>query len=322
MKEQMILDLQRAVKEGEWIAIPLPAVLPEGLEAGSHPHDVRKWLLALAAFPDKWVNRLFSVGGIRLDNGRLLLKAYPHVDLAAHPLLAGAPGSMRAAGGMDAPSILYEDDHCLVADKPSGMAVHPSRPGHYGTLDEWVLRHALMRGQATLLRHIHRLDDDTAGPVLYAKHDLAQWRLDEAMRDKRIDRRYEALVEGPVKRDTGTVNAPIGKDRHHRSRRRITPEGDHAVTHYEVLHRTPEASLVTLQLETGRTHQIRVHMAHLGHPLIGDTLYGARRCSSLTHQALHGKELSFPHPWLSHTVTVYSVRPAWWTAAAQELGLL
>ncbi|PZD94229.1 RluA family pseudouridine synthase [Paenibacillus sambharensis] len=317
----MVLDLQRAAREGEWIAIPLPAVLPEGLDAGSHPHDVRKWLLALAVFPDKWINRLFSVGGIRLDSGRLLLKAYPHVDLNAHPLLAGVP-EKRNVEGLDEPVILYEDDHCLVADKPSGMAVHPSRPGHSGTLDEWVLRHALETGQAALLRHIHRLDDDTAGPVLYAKHDLAQWRLDEAMRDKRIDRRYEALVEGAVKADRGKVNAPIGKDRHHRSRRRITPDGDHAVTHYQVLHRAPAASLVTLQLETGRTHQIRVHMAHLGHPLIGDTLYGARRQSSLTHQALHGIELTFPHPWLSHTVAVKSVRPAWWTAAARKLGLL
>src|SRR5690606_25767555 len=153
--------------------------------------------------PDKWVNRLFSVGGVRLDDGQLLLKAFPTYDWTGHPLLA-AGGERSNARVLEA-AVLYEDDWCLVLDKPAGMPVHPARPGHRGTLDEWAVRHVLARGDMTHVRHIHRLDDDTSGPVLYAKNDLAQWRLDEAMRDKRIDRQYVALVHGIPRQRQGTI---------------------------------------------------------------------------------------------------------------------
>ncbi len=277
------------------------------LEAGSHPHDVRLWLLALAVFPPKWVNRLFSAGGIRCERGIVKLRTFEAADPAADPMyrLAQLPPVSPLAA-----AVLYEDDWCLVLDKPSGMPVHPSRPGERGTLDEACARLGLERNDPLPAKHIHRLDDDTAGPVLYAKNDLAQQRLDEAMRAKRIERQYEALVHGVMRRRRGTIEAPIGRDRHHGSRRRVSASGERAVTHYETVRIYAEASLVKLRLETGRTHQIRVHMSHIGYPLIGDALYGGST-RLLGHQALRGERLTFAHPFTGHPVEVTSPAPDW-----------
>jgi len=311
------LALRQAVRDGQWLLIPLPSPVPEQLSAGSHPHRVRQWLLAAAVFPEKWVNRLFSVGGIRLEKGWLALLAFPTFDWTGHALLAGSPATDGDARLEAVP--LYEDDWCLVVHKPAGMAVHPSRPGHRGTLDEWAARHTLARGESAPVRHIHRLDDDTTGPVLYAKNDLAQWRLDEAMRDKRIDRQYAALVHGIPRRSRGTIDAPIGKDRSHPARRRVSPSGDHAVTHYETVETYEAAALLRIRLETGRTHQIRVHLSHIGHPLVGDALYGAPPDARLRRQALHGERLSFVHPWTLEEVVVHAPLPADFDAARQRL---
>lgn len=312
------LGLDRAQRAGEWLVVPLPDPLPEFLAAGSHPHRVRQWLLALAVFPDKWVNRLFSVGGLKMDGGRLWLQAFPKAGLDRHEWAAEPSGSGSGASA----DVLFEDDWCLVLNKPTGMAVHPSRPGHRGTLDESALRHCLATGQDAPVRHIHRLDDDTSGPVLYAKNDLAQWRLDEAMRRKAIDRRYLALVNGVPRRRKGTIDAPIGRDRHHGLRRRVAPTGETAVTHYETLAAGEGAALVRVTLDTGRTHQIRVHFSHIGHPLIGDTLYGAPAEPLLRHQALHGERLIFPHPWTGTETAVACPLPGWFADLSTRLGLV
>ena len=312
------LALRQAVRSGEWLRIPLSSPIPEELAAGSHPHRVRQWLLAAAVFPDKWVNRLFSVGGIRLEEGWLALLAFPAFDWTGHALLEG--GAAAGSGQGPEAAVLFEDDWCLVLHKPAGMAVHPSRPGHRGTRDEGAARHTLARGESAPVRHIHRLDDDTTGPVLYAKNDLAQWRLDEAMRDKRIDRRYIALVHGVPRRPRGKIDAPIGKDRSRPGRRRVSPSGDHAVTHYETLEAYDGAALLRVRLETGRTHQIRVHLSHLGHPLVGDALYGAPPDPRMRRQALHGEQLSFVHPWTHEELAVRSPLPADMEEARLRLG--
>jgi 23S rRNA pseudouridine1911/1915/1917 synthase len=310
-----MLDLHNAVRQGEWLEVPLldSAYEEQPLRAGSHPHEVRQWLLARAVLPAKWVNRLFSVGGIRWQQDRLQLRVFPNVPLTGHPLAAAR--GLRAAV---VPGILYEDDFCLVLDKPAGMPVHPSRPGHQGTLDEAAVLHCLETGQEVPVRHIHRLDDDTSGPVLYAKNDLAQWKLDEDMRAKAIDRRYIALVHGNPQPGMGTIDRPIGADRHRTGRRRVTPSGDAAVTHYTVAERFEVASLVRITLETGRTHQIRVHFSDIGHPLIGDRLYGGDD-SRLSHQALHGEMLVFAHPWSGRELTVSSPVPEWFREVRERL---
>lgn len=285
-------------------------------EAGSHPHLVRQWLLACSLFPAKWINRLFSVGGIKWEGEFVHLLAFPPVDPAADPLYRKVKNNN---GSVPEPEVLYEDDFCLVLNKPAGMPVHESYAGQTGTLDEAAALWLLGRGDPLPVRHIHRLDDDTSGPVLYSKNDLAQWILDEAMREKQIDRRYLAVVQGRVKKSSGTVNAPIGKDRHHSTRRRVTPGGDAAVTHYETVRLLPNATLVRVQLETGRTHQIRVHMSFIGHPLVGDKLYGGDT-KLLPHQALHGERLLFPHPWTGEMIEAAAMEPAWLTNLLDKLG--
>ncbi|CAM4127643.1 RluA family pseudouridine synthase [Paenibacillus alkaliterrae] len=293
-----------------------PAALPELAQprAGSHPHDVRQWLLARSLFPQKWINRLFSIGGMKWSGETLQLLAFPALDPHSDPLYRKA---LKPAN-MEAPVVLFEDDFCVVFHKPAGMAVHESKPGQTGTLDEEAARHMLKQGDPLTIRHIHRLDDDTSGPVLYAKNDLAQWKLDEAMRCKEIDRHYIAVVHGLLLKPAATINLPIGKDRHHRARRRVSENGEQAVTHYEVLEAGSEKTIVSVKLETGRTHQIRVHMSHIGHPLVGDGLYGGDT-RILPHQALHGERLFFTHPWTQTVIEVFAPWPPWLKELAQTV---
>ncbi|SDX40326.1 RluA family pseudouridine synthase [Paenibacillus sp. CF384] len=316
-------------RSGEWLKLPAetlasfaaPTQAVPVIEAGSHPHHVRQWLLALGLFPEKWLNRLFSVGGIQMEGSSILLRTF----IAADP---GSDAIFRMLSQGDADSstslhagLLFYDDWCLVMDKPAGMPVHPSAPGQRGTLDEEAARTGLLRGDGLPAKHIHRLDDDTAGPVLYARNELAQLRLDEAMREKTIGRQYVALVQGVMKRSRGVINEPIGKDRHHNGRRRVSPGGEHAITHYETIEVFKRASLVRVWLETGRTHQIRVHMSHLGHPLVGDTLYGGSD-SKLRHQALRGERLTFRHPWTNEETILSATEPDWFAEVRERYASL
>lgn len=282
--------------------------------AGSHPHSVRQWLLASSLFPSKWINRLFSVGGIRWREDQLQLLAFPAIDPALDALFRKA----LQPSSSEPPAVLYEDDFCLVFHKQAGMPVHESFPGESGTLDEAAARHLLQLADPLTVRHIHRLDDDTSGPVLYAKNDLAQWKLDETMRRKAIDRQYIAVVHGRVSKQSATINLPIGKDRHHRARRRVTENGEQAITHYELVEADSKTSIVRVKLETGRTHQIRVHMSHIGHPLVGDALYGGDT-SLLPHQALHGERLLFPHPWTDELIEASAPWPVWLERLAYDI---
>jgi len=276
--------------------------------AGSHPHEVRKWLLAYSFFPAKWINQIFSVGGIGWEESRLQLLAYKSRGSSEHK-----QGKEIGVGDRQrAPvTILFEDDHCLIANKPSGLPVHQSYAGQVHTLDALIERYMDDCHDPILVRHIHRIDDDTSGPVLYAKHDLAQYLFDEAMREKRIDRQYLAIVEGTLSQQAGVVNAPIGKHRHQPKRRVVTADGDNAMTHYKLMEGLSHHSVVELTLETGRTHQIRVHMSHIGHPLVGDKLYGGST-KYLSHQALHGVRLRFVHPFTEQELSIEAPLPQWY----------
>ncbi|GIP39186.1 hypothetical protein J31TS4_24660 [Paenibacillus sp. J31TS4] len=258
--------------------------------------------------PEGWVRKLAAGGGIVTAGGKVRLRLFPEE----------AP-SDRFVPEWRELDVLYEDDFCLVVNKPAGLAVHPTEPGGGGTLANAVAAYYESTGQACRVRHIHRLDEDTTGPVLYAKNDWAQAALDEAMREKRVDRRYAALVQGVVRAGRGTIDAQIGRDRHHAKRRRVSPGGQRAVTRFETAERWADASLLRLRLETGRTHQIRVHLQHLGHPILGDRLYGGRTVPGLTRQALHGESLRFPHPFTGEPVTVEAPWPADMTALHERL---
>lgn len=198
--------------------------------------------------------------------------------------------------------ILYEDNDILVVNKPKNMVVHPA-PGHYtGTLVNAIMYHCKdnLSGINGVLRPgiVHRIDMDTTGSLLICKNDKSHQYLADLLKDHNITRKYHAIVHGNLKDDTGTINAPIG--RHPTDRKKMSVHsnnGRSAVTHYKVLERFGNYTYIECQLETGRTHQIRVHMASIGHPILGDAIYGPAKCPfKLEGQTLHAKILGITHP--------------------------
>ena len=200
--------------------------------------------------------------------------------------------------------ILFEDDHLLLANKPAGLGTHPSEPGETRSLLNGVAHHLDKTNQNMYIKHIHRLDKDTTGAVLFAKNKVCGVMLDRLLEERKIKRTYLALCEGIIRMNTGKITENIGRDRHHPTRRRVSPSGQTAVTNFTVIDRYPKKNLtlVSCTLETGRTHQIRVHMSHIGHPLAGDQLYGGK--ASFPRQALHAARLDLTHPVTEEKISV------------------
>ncbi|GGJ95137.1 putative RNA pseudouridine synthase YjbO [Lentibacillus kapialis] len=192
-------------------------------------------------------------------------------------------------------NILYEDDDILVIDKLPGRAVIPSYVHTSGTIANGVLAHYDENGLSYTFHPVTRLDRNTSGAMLIAKHRWSHSVLSDAQKNGMIDRTYFAMIEGRLPREKGTINAPIGRKDGSIIERTVTEAGKHAVTHYTVLHKFRHHTLVRVTLETGRTHQIRVHFSHAGYPLAGDDLYGGRT-DYIDRQALHCHQLSFEHP--------------------------
>ena len=197
--------------------------------------------------------------------------------------------------------IVYEDEDLLVVNKPKGMVVHPA-PGHYtGTLVNAVMYHCKdnLSGINGELRPgiVHRIDMDTTGLLVICKNDYAHNFLAEQLKEHSITRKYHAIVYNSVKDDDGTIDAPLGRNPSDRKKMAIVKDGREAVTHYHVIERFKNFSYIECQLETGRTHQIRVHMTSINHPLLGDTIYGPKSSNfNLQGQTLHAKVLGFIHP--------------------------
>ena len=221
--------------------------------------------------------------------------------------------------------IVYEDDHLLVVNKPKGMVVHPAPGNPDGTLVNALLYHC--RGQLSgvggAIRPgiVHRIDKDTSGLLVVAKDDMTHQGLSEQMAVHAIHRVYHAVVYGNIRQDAGTIEAPIGRDPRDRKRMAVTPgQGKRACTHWQVLERFGRFTLLACRLETGRTHQIRVHMAHIGHPLAGDPVYGPRSViRELQGQCLHAKELGFRHPVTGQELRFDSPLPAYFTTFLERL---
>ncbi|MBL4964893.1 RluA family pseudouridine synthase [Bacillus halotolerans] len=195
--------------------------------------------------------------------------------------------------------IYYEDQDVLVVNKPRGMVVHPA-PGHLtGTLVNGLMAHCTdLSGINGVMRPgiVHRIDKDTSGLLMVAKNDKAHESLVNQLVNKTVTRKYTAVVHGLISHDDGTIDAPIGRDKKDRQSMTVTRDGKNAVTHFHVLDRFQEFTLVECQLETGRTHQIRVHMKYIGFPLAGDPKYGPRKTIDFNGQALHAGILGFQHP--------------------------
>jgi 23S rRNA pseudouridine1911/1915/1917 synthase len=193
--------------------------------------------------------------------------------------------------------ILYEDDHLIVFNKPAFMPTHPNNIElDKDTLLNAALYYLQAKGEFCHIRHIHRLDRDTTGAILFAKHPLAGAILDRMLEQRKINRTYLAIVNGFLSSKRGTIQEPIGRDRHHATKRRVSSSGQDAITHFQVIQVDKKANHTHVKcwLDTGRTHQIRVHFSHLGHALAGDSLYGGG--TLFQRQALHAAKLEFFHP--------------------------
>jgi len=221
--------------------------------------------------------------------------------------------------------IVYEDEHLLVVNKPKGMVVHPAAGHADGTLVNALLAHCgdSLSGINGVMRPgiVHRIDKDTSGLLIVAKNDAAHQGLAEQIKVHSFTRIYEAVVVGHLKEAEGTVDAPIGRHPVDRKKMAVTQKNSKsAVTHYRVLAEYPGYSHVQLKLETGRTHQIRVHMASLGHPVAGDTVYGFKKpLNGLDGQCLHAKEIGFLHPVLDKELYFTSELPAYFTSFLNDL---
>lgn len=212
-------------------------------------------------------------------------------------------------------SILYEDDDLLVIDKPKNMVVHPA-PGHYsGTIVNAVMYHCQndLSGIGGVMRPgiVHRIDKDTTGSIIICKNDKAHLSIAAQLKEHSITRKYRAIVCGVIRDEEGSVDAPIGRDPQNRKRMAVNHKnGKSAVTHYRVLQRFKNYTYIECQLETGRTHQIRVHMTSIGHPLLGDALYGTGRSPfHLEGQTLHAMVIGFQHPSTGEYVEVTAPLP-------------
>ena len=220
--------------------------------------------------------------------------------------------------------VVYEDKEVIVINKPVGMVVHPA-PGHPGgTVVNALLHHCAgtLSGINGVVRPgiVHRIDKDTSGLLIAAKTDRAHLSLAAQLQDHSLYRLYHGVVVGKLKADEGTVNAPLDRNPKDRKKMAVAAGGREAVTHYAVLERFTGYTYASFRLETGRTHQIRVHMAHLGHPLLGDKVYGSPKgYPGLEGQCLHAKELSFLHPKTGERLTVRCDLPPYFTAILEKL---
>ena len=267
--------------------------------------------------------RLIESGEVAV-NGRAVSKSYKLAGGEDIAVTLPEPEPVEAVP-QDIPlDVVYEDADVIVVNKPSGMVVHPA-PGHPdGTLVNVLLYHCAgtLSGVGGALRPgiVHRIDRDTSGLIIAAKNDAAHQYLSAQLADHTLARTYECIVVGKLREDRGTVNAPIARHPTDRKRMAVVAGGREAVTHWEVIARYPGYTHVRCRLETGRTHQIRVHMAYIGHPILGDTVYGAKKeVPGLTGQCLHAVGLRFLHPRTHEVVELSCPLPEEFTRMLQKI---
>lgn len=295
---------------------------------GAEQHNLRLDRALGELFPSQSRNflaKLITAGKVRV-NGMAALKPSHRVESGQEVTVEVPPAAPSAMESQDLPlTILYQDEDVAVIDKPAGLVVHPAAGHPDQTLVNALLHHVHdLSGVGGELRPgiVHRLDKDTSGVMLVAKHDDAHRKLTAAWNTDAVRKEYLALVYGTPAQDRGTIEAAIGRDPRDRKRMAVVAGGRPAVTDYEVAERLRYASLLRCRLRSGRTHQIRVHMKHLGHPIVGDPVYSGpqwrgipdrkiqRALESMTRQALHATRITFPHPRDGRVVVLEAEMPA------------
>jgi 23S rRNA pseudouridine1911/1915/1917 synthase len=251
-----------------------------------------------------------------IDAGRVTVDGRPrpkrHLVRAGERVVVAEDQPPLKAEASDAPvEVAYEDDHLLVVDKPAGVVVHPARGHPTGTLAQALAGRAAGGEEPWRAGIVHRLDRDTSGLLVVAKSDAVHRALKALLAERKLRREYVALVDGHPSARSGTIDAPIGRHRRDRVLMSIdTDDPREARTHFTLERLLPASALLRVALETGRTHQIRVHMAAIGHPVCGDPLYGVAGRYGLTRQFLHAARLAFVHPVTGEQVDVQSPLPA------------
>ncbi|SDX03976.1 tRNA pseudouridine32 synthase / 23S rRNA pseudouridine746 synthase/23S rRNA pseudouridine1911/1915/1917 synthase [Marininema mesophilum] len=298
----------------KWITYTIPT------EWNNHSvTDVLKGPLLLS---NRMINRLTHMKGLRLNGKKTWLnkklKEGDRLQVAVRPHetteLVGEPVPFTT---------VWEDPDLLIVDKPAGIQVHPVKKGETGTLAHGITQRWQEEGLEAKVRPVHRLDRHTSGLLLVAKSAYAHQLMDRELREKRIKRHYLAILSERFDKEVGekgTIQAPIDREGNHPLRRCVKDSGERAVTHYQIIAHAADATLVHAELETGRTHQIRVHFAHLGHPLYGDTLYYGSK-NYIRRQALHACQLSFTHPLTHEDIAVSTPLPKDLSQLANTLGL-
>ncbi|WP_251552186.1 RluA family pseudouridine synthase [Neobacillus muris] len=291
----------KTARLGDWFQI----IIPEKWEGRTIDDIFRlEW-----AAPKKLIHSFRMEKKVRLDGAAANWQT-PLPSGAKLQVLLFEPEEILIEPAYHEIGVLYEDDHLIVFNKPPFMNTHPNDPEKdTGTLLNAGTFYLLTNGELRNIRQIHRLDRDTSGAILFAKHHLAGAILDQMLARREIKRTYLAAVHGLFHQKKGVINLPIGRDRHHGSRRVVSSSGQNAITHYQVIKTAVNSriSIVKCWLETGRTHQIRVHLSHLGHPLVGDLLYGGE--AALNRQALHAGKLQLRHPFTHEPITCYAPVP-------------
>lgn len=206
--------------------------------------------------------------------------------------------------------VVYEDIDIIVLNKRPGMVVHPTRSHQTGTLSNGLRYYFKETGQKCIVRLVNRLDMDTSGLVIVAKNQFSHMALSREMQENNVEKCYMAICHGNINNKQGTIDELIGRPTLESIKREVMEEGQKSITHYKVMERFDEADLVELRLETGRTHQIRVHLSHLGHPIYGDVLYGVEEREFIDRQALHAYKLVFPHPKTGEKISLKCDIPA------------
>ncbi len=278
----------------------------------------------LPDFTRSAITKLISEGNVKID-GRLVAKNYKCREADEISLFVPDAKPLEIKAENIPLDIVYEDDDLLVVNKAKGMVVHPANGNYEGTLVNALLYHCgdSLSGINGVIRPgiVHRIDKDTSGLLIVAKNDMAHLGLAEQIKEHSFHRAYQAVAYGNFKEDSATVNAPIGRSPKDRKKMAVTDKNSKsATTHYEVLKRYGDFTHIRCVLETGRTHQIRVHMAYIGHPLAGDSVYGPKKViTSLNGQCLHAGELGFVHPRTQEYMQFKTDLPDYFTAFLKRL---
>lgn len=280
----------------------------------------------LSSFTRSFLQKNIDAGNVT-KNGVVLPKNYKVSAGDQLRVIVPQPEKLEVAAEQIPLAIVYEDGDLLVVNKPKGMVVHPAAGNYSGTLVNALLAHCgeSLSGINGVIRPgiVHRIDKDTSGLLIVAKNDLAHQNLAQQIKEHTFTRIYEAVVYGTIKDEAGKVDAPIGRHPAERKRMAVTEKNArNAVTYYEVVARYEGFTHIRLKLETGRTHQIRVHMAYLGHPVAGDPVYGPKKViTSLHGQCLHARVIGFRHPRDGRYLEFTSELPEYFTAFLKSLKL-